>query len=293
MHNGRLPLPLAPPRRAEPVLRAWRAMSRSNRMSDRFGIVSASSGSAQMKMNVKVLVRTAWAVFVACLVISRSAVMAKTGTFVVPATADIFSSGQATADAGRGGTLPIEIDLSAGTNRTLQFSATGAVMAGPNVWPLVGPDGGTTMVFGPRPTNITSADGISGMLDPNFEYLAGVFLDANTPIAGTEPAILNFNSIGNDFTDLSPLLQQSFFIGDGLTGTGAGQVQAFYVPESATRLYLGFLDAYDFSGAPGEYADDTGSLSVQITPPRPNPRPSPCSPPAPSVLSATACGSAG
>jgi hypothetical protein len=187
------------------------------------------------------------------------------GTVVVPATSDIFSSGQAVADAGRGGTLPIEIDLAPGTNRSIQFSATGSVMAGPDFWPLVGPDGGTDNSLGPRPTGISSASGISGMQDPNFEFLAGVFLDGNTPVTGTEPAILNFNTIGTNFSSLSPLLQQSFAIGDGLTGTGTGQVQTFYIPDSATRLYLGFLDAYDFNGTPGQYADDTGSFTVQYS----------------------------
>ena len=190
--------------------------------------------------------------------------LAQANTIVVPATADIFSSGQAAANPGRGGTLSIEIDLPAGTNRSIQFSSNGSVMAGPLVWPLVGPDGGTTMAFGPAPTNITSADGISGLQDPNFEFLAGVFLNANTPVTGTQPALLNFNTIGNNFASLSPVLQQSLFIGDGLTGTGTGQVQTFNIPDGATRLFLGFLDAYNFVGTPGEYGDDTGSLAVQF-----------------------------
>jgi hypothetical protein len=184
-------------------------------------------------------------------------------SITIPATSDIFSSGEATADATRGGTLPVEINLPAETNRVIYFyDLTGSVMAGSLGWPEVGPDGGTNNAFGPRPTNIANASGISGMQDPQFEFLAGVVLNDTTPVEGTEPSPLNFNTIGNNFTQITTQLQQSFFIGDGLTGTGSGQEQAFYIPDSATRLYLGFLDAYDFQGTPGEYSDDTGSLSV-------------------------------
>jgi hypothetical protein len=156
-----------------------------------------------------------------------------------------------------------------GSGRTIEFdSVTGQVCAGTN-WPQVGPDGGTTMMFGARPTNIVSASGISGMLHPNFEFLAGVFLDDSAPITGAEPTRLDFNSIGANFTDLNPLLAQTFPIGDGLTGTGSGQHQIFHVPDNATRLFLGFLDAYDFGGpsgrAPSQYADDTGSFTARYT----------------------------
>src|SRR5262249_39942824 len=57
-------------------------------------------------------------------------------------------------------------------------------------------------------------------------------------------------------------LNQTFFIGDGLTGTGSGSVQVFHVPDGATRLYLGFADAFFFQGDPGYYDDNTGSLTA-------------------------------
>ena len=41
----------------------------------------------------------------------------------------------------------------------------------------------------------------------------------------------------------SPLLNQIFFIGDGLTGTGSGSVQDFIVPDGATSLYLAVADS--------------------------------------------------
>ncbi len=202
----------------------------------------------------------------ACLLLLGLTAAAFGGTATIPATADLFSAGQSAANTSRGGTLPIEIDLPSGVNRTIQFSGgTGQVMAGPNVWPLVGLDGGTTMALGTRPTDLNSASGISGLQAPNFQFLSGVFLDANTPVAGTEPARLNFNLIGMGFTSLTPLVHQSFFIGDGLTGTGSGQVQTFNVPDSASRLFLGIEDGYDFKGDPSQYQDNTGSFSIQYT----------------------------
>jgi hypothetical protein len=79
--------------------------------------------------------------------------------------------------------------------------------------------------------------------------LVGVFLGDSEP-SGTPPAGLRFYQTQNaqgvtrtDFTSLSPAIGQVFFIGDGLTGTGTGAVQAFQVPPGATRLFLGQADA--------------------------------------------------
>ncbi|MBI3857327.1 MAG: hypothetical protein HY293_16695, partial [Planctomycetes bacterium] len=54
-----------------------------------------------------------------------------------------------------------------------------------------------------------------------------------------------------------PRLGQVFFIGDGLTGTGTGVPQVFYVPKGAVRLFLVDIDGY-------EWADNGGSYSVEI-----------------------------
>jgi hypothetical protein len=71
----------------------------------------------------------------------------------------------------------------------------------------------------------------------------------------------------------TPLLNQTFFIGDGLTGTGAGNRQSFAVPSGATLLYLGFADGLDLGdythdlqntspATPGWYFDNTGAVTV-------------------------------
>jgi hypothetical protein len=93
-------------------------------------------------------------------------------------------------------------------------------------------------------------------------FLVGVFLGATEP-ADPAPSILDFTS-NADFTSLSPLIGQTFFIGDGASNTGFGgngPRQEFVVPNGATRLYLGFADAYAFVGDPGYYSDNGGSRS--------------------------------
>jgi hypothetical protein len=67
------------------------------------------------------------------------------------------------------------------------------------------------------------------------------------------------------FPELRPQLGQSFFIGDGLTGTDSGSQQRFLVPPGATTLYLGFADGYRFQGTPGWYADNTGNVVLRLT----------------------------
>jgi hypothetical protein len=164
--------------------------------------------------------------------------------------------------------LPVGVSLSPGTGRWIEFSdVTGTVNAGPG-WPDVGPDGGTV---GPGPTygtDIFSYNGVSGIVADRFLFLAGVFLTDDQPVEGAAPDRLNFRTIGTDFHSLAPLINQSFFIGDGRTT--AGEVQRFYAPEGATRFYLGFLDSYNFGWTQGgdlpyAYWDNTGSLTATFT----------------------------
>ena len=108
----------------------------------------------------------------------------------------------------------------------------------------------------------TGGNGISGLTAPNDGFLTGVFL-GKTPTS-VQPAALNFLTTGTSFTSLSPLLQQSFFIGDGLTGDGTGTTQTFYVPAGATALYLGISDACSYHGPPSCYSDNSGSFSLDV-----------------------------
>ena len=125
--------------------------------------------------------------------------------------------------------------------------------------------------------DMASSGGVSGLLLYESEstarrvmFLSGVFTQGNIPQAPA-PAILNFSSsfggspIGTSFSQLSPLVNQSFYIGDGLTGTGTGTAQSFMVPDGATHFYLGIVDGGYFVGAPDYYDNNQGSFSVQGT----------------------------
>jgi hypothetical protein len=82
--------------------------------------------------------------------------------------------------------------------------------------------------------------------------LVGVFLGPTRPdlaIGPFPPPALDF-STDRDFETLSPLLQQPFFIGDGLTGDGVRQ--QFFIPAEATRLYLGTMDIRNWSDNDGQ-----------------------------------------
>jgi hypothetical protein len=121
------------------------------------------------------------------------------------------------------------------------------------------PDGAGAV---PATSSNTGTSSISGITAPGAGYLTGVFVAAGGP-SGAAPAALNFTTgTGTAFTSLSPLLDQVFFIGDGLTGDGTGATQVFYAPSGAFTLYLGISDAGGYNGAPGAYGDNLGTYFV-------------------------------
>lgn len=185
-----------------------------------------------------------------------SSVAARAATLSVSADSNIYAAGHSIVGAGQGGQLPPGILFSAASPRSFQFTASGSVRGGTDS-AFFGPDGGTYF----PPTNVSSFGGISATLGDQTMFLVGVFLDDLEP-SDPAPAALNFGlgGIGTNFGVLSPALRQTFFIGDGLTGSGAGTPQTFIAPANATRLFLGFADA--FEGPPRSYGDNEGSLTV-------------------------------
>ncbi len=124
--------------------------------------------------------------------------------------------------------------------------------------PFFGPGGN-----GVGGSNLASLDGISGYKGPQGP-LVGVFLDGSIPSGGAAPITLDFSGtgIGADFSSLSPLLRQVFYIGNGLTSSSV--FQEFIAPTGATRLFLGIPDGFGFGGLPGAYDDNDGSYRVRI-----------------------------
>ncbi len=97
-------------------------------------------------------------------------------------------------------------------------------------------------------------NGISAVRAP-ISALMGVFLGPDQPSLTAAPAGLNFQTLGLDFSSLSPELKQLFFIGDGKNA--ADQVQSFVVPAGATRLYLGTMDGFG-------WFNNTGAITVDV-----------------------------
>ena len=99
-----------------------------------------------------------------------------------------------------------------------------------------------------------SQNGMSDIRAP-INSLVGVFLTDSAPNLLSPPSKLDFQTIGLDFTVLSPNLQQVFFIGDGRTSGGV--TQEFSIPASATRLFLGTMDG-------GEWSNNSGAIMVDV-----------------------------
>ncbi|MCX6629709.1 MAG: BACON domain-containing carbohydrate-binding protein, partial [Candidatus Solibacter sp.] len=179
-------------------------------------------------------------------------------SLTIDARSNIFASGRATAFDGL---LPPSVRLAAGTGRSVTVTnATGTVRCASSA--ANGPDGGTECSA--NGTDLTSYQGIAGVIHTRKTmFLVGVFLTDAEP-ADPAPPRLDFSN-NEGFATLSPLIGQTFFIGDGQTGTGAGTVQQFVAPDAATRLFLGFADGYSLHGSPGYYGDNSGSLGVTVS----------------------------
>jgi len=188
----------------------------------------------------------------------------KAAQLTISANSNIFGAGKTSAPGpagGSGGQLPPMFDFAAAAGQVLTFSSISGIINYNWANPATSTNGiGDGRAF-PSGTNISSYGGISGIQNDAFGFLVGVFL---TDLEPTDPAPLALDFTNNtSFEEISPLLNQTFFIGDGLTGSGEGNIQRFLVPNQATRLFLGFVDGNGFAGTPGTpgyYADNTGSV---------------------------------
>lgn len=170
----------------------------------------------------------------------------------VPGTANIFGSGQSSppAPAGGGtGTAPVAYSLPANAGLVTFAGGSGSVTCCGDFStpPFNGPAGGAPL--SPGSTDIPAVGGISGVYVSNRQmFLAGVFL-AGGPPTGSPPRTSTLTQV--------PALQQVFYVGAGSRTVG--------VPEGATRLFLGFADAFAFRGQAGFYGDNRGSVQIDLT----------------------------
>jgi hypothetical protein len=189
---------------------------------------------------------------------------ASAGNYSVPGTSNPFLSGMPSGSTCcDGDSAPAESPVYAGpatAGETFTFTVTGSVSY-EGLTPHNPPDGGFHF-SGPRSEDgLTSINDIANYYRMPINALVGVFLGPGLPTSNPAPGLLNFGIhdlghgtyVGMKFTTLSPELQQTFFIGDGLTGRGSGSVQTFIAPTGATRLYLGVVDGVHWGNNTGGY----------------------------------------
>lgn len=196
-------------------------------------------------------------VALACAALSVAATNAHAVT--VQGTASIYQVFGHPGNPGGGGASTDAVlagSFAAGSNSLFTFSVTG----------LIGCCGSanSTADGGGGGMNIVGANGLSNLSGNSTVPLVGVFVAAD-PFGAAAPAPLDFD-VSSLTTLFSPLLNQVFYIGDGLTGNNnsLGAVQTFAAPSGATALYIGVIDANGFGGNSGFYADNPGSLDVTV-----------------------------
>ncbi|HEY1552801.1 MAG TPA: hypothetical protein VGG28_33460 [Kofleriaceae bacterium] len=145
---------------------------------------------------------------------------------MVDGRADILSAAQTAADKTRGGVMPTQLALATSGGVVRVRGVSGKTTCGGKTAPA-GPD------------------------DAGCSRLIGVFV-------GVKTAKLRHGSdeLGTTPT-LHPRLGETFVVGDGLTGTGTGDIQTIAIPKGATKLYLGY--------AGDTYGNNAGGVSAIVT----------------------------
>ncbi len=179
---------------------------------------------------------------------------------VVPGTADIWLAGQPDGTELQSynpswppdvapANSPVESTQAVWSGSILTFTVQGGVNHHPGQ-PFYPPDGDVDIWYA------EGHFGLSGINAP-LSSLVGAFLEPHAPDPSLQPESLDFQDAAQrDFATLAPRLQQVFFIGDGRRSTG--EYQYFTVPQGATRLFLGAMDA------PGTNFNNGGEILVNV-----------------------------
>jgi hypothetical protein len=209
----------------------------------------------------------------------------------VNANGDIFEAGLGTPGSVVGPNMGLYPVLAAtftpGAGQTISFNSIGltgeTALCGTSNCTALSADGANGLA-GATGTNITSNTGISGISFSREFFLVGVFLTNAAPTPGTQPGSIGFvDSSGGYDPDgrtnwfvpgVTFAIGQTFYVGDGKTtfcptagAACAGATQIWYVPPTATALYLGFADGGNvgpFNGTFGAYNDNSGGFTVNI-----------------------------
>jgi hypothetical protein len=181
---------------------------------------------------------------------------ASAATVQVPGSANIWLAGMTNgAVVRRGDSAPeqspvLVTGIPVERGATFEFSAAGSANHGATL-PLFPADGEDLISH-----YLGAENGIADITAP-FVSLIGVFLGSNQPDQSAPPRTLDFRDPADrDYLAIAPALKQPFFIGDGVTSTGA--VQQVIAPAGSARLFLGIMDEY-------RSADNEGGFTVQVT----------------------------
>ncbi len=227
-----------------------------------------------------------WQAAACVALLAAGATEANAGTVTVNAADNIYGAGQASAPGG--GNVPGFISLSSNAASISFSSVIGSMSCGAaNGCITINGGGNLNNADGigaaPGTSSNTGSGSISGIVAPGAGYLVGLFVGPGGP-SGAAPALLDFTSIGTNFASLSPLLDQTFFIGDGQTGDDTGTEQTFVVPTGATELFLGISDACSYNGNPGCIGDNDGQFTATYTITGSSPTGAPTGVPEPATL---------
>lgn len=186
----------------------------------------------------------------------------------VPGTSNPWLSGMPNGtDAGDGDTAPnqsaTEVNcLTVFPGDRLTFTPNGMVSNGPfSCCPVSGAEGDCFILSHSRGAQF----GISNITAP-LNSLVGVFLGPEPPDMSAPPSPLNFSaSSERNYENISPLLKQVFFIGDGRRFTTAGLLcQSVIVPSGATRLFLGTMDGFGWINNVGAFGVAVCNSTISI-----------------------------
>jgi len=186
-------------------------------------------------------------------------------SFNVPGLVSLYQVfGHAGSVVGASSDAPY-VTFSAGAGNLFTFtSVTGGLNCCGNPGDLATPEGGTWL--GPGTSVIGGINGISDAFGNTQLPLVAMFGSEADPFGNAAPAALAAWDASNPVSQ-APGLYQVFFVGDGRAGfnNAAGALLTFTAPTTATRLYIGFVDAGSFNGTSGFYFDNPGSMDATVT----------------------------
>jgi hypothetical protein len=134
-------------------------------------------------------------------------------------------------------------------NATPSYDATGSYNGG-------------QYVYNDEASGGSSEHGLSDTWAP-LNSMLGVFLTDAVPDNNSPPAVLDFSTqAARDYSSLSPLTQQVFYVGDGQTSSGTQQT--IVVPQGATRLFLGTMDGHEWSNNLGGFNATITQTNISI-----------------------------